>query len=270
MSTSTLSAHSPKFASKLVTKAALDALPEPVALGTRHKPIPHGVLVGEILEEVERRDYLAVREQYALAADNQALFGVLDLKPKNAMVSSDRGVSFGFRTSTNSTLSLQGVAGTRVFVCDNLALSGSMITFKNKSTTRLDLGAVLASGFDKFMQHEAILEVQIARLTETSISDGEAKQRIFDVFNAKVVPVRLFDDVSRFYFHPGDDMTDVQPRSLWGLHNAFTRAMRDLTPVRLFNASAALGKAFELGGVVEAESVSVVVPESITLDEAAD
>jgi hypothetical protein len=79
---------------------------------------------------------------------------------------------------------------------------------------------------------------------------------IFDVFHAHIVPVRLFHDVSRFYFHPTDDQPDCQPRTQWGLHNAFTRAMRDLTPLRQFGATQGLGRAFGLtadeGPVLEA------------------
>jgi hypothetical protein len=39
-------------------------------------------------------------------------------------------------------------------------------------------------------------------------------------------------------------MTDCQPRTAWGLHNAFTRAMKDLVPTSAFNRSVALGRAF--------------------------
>jgi len=63
------------------------------------------------------------------------------------------------------------------------------------------------------------------------------------VFAARLVPVRLFDDVERFYFRRRRD-AGLPTRSLWGLHNAFTRAMKDLSPVRGFRANVALGNAF--------------------------
>ena len=44
---------------------------------------------------------------------------------------------------------------------------------------------------------------------------------------------------------------DCQPRTEWGLHNAFTRAMRDLTPLRQFGATQGLGRAFGLSGSEE-------------------
>lgn len=239
---STLSAHSPKFNSKLVTLDALRMLPEPQALGIRHKPVPHHVLIDTIHKEMELRDMTIVRDQYALSYKGDVIFGVMDLKSPGI----DRGTSFGFRSSVNQLLAIKAVAGTRVFVCDNLALSGDTIAFQRKSTTGLDLPQVVAAGFDRFVEQSQILNLQIEVLSLTGISDIEAKTKIFDVFNAGILPVRLFHDVNRFYFAPTEATPDTQPRTLWGLHNAMTRAAKDLVPVSLFRASVALGKAFHI------------------------
>jgi hypothetical protein len=241
----TLIAHSPKFNSKLVTLDALRGLPAPLALGRMHKPVAHATLVDAIRGEADSRGYLVKREQLALAANNAALFGVMDLVPKDDQVNlvgnQERGLSFGFRNATDQSMGIYAVAGARVFVCDNLALSGSMFALKRKNTTGLDLGDAMAGGFDKFLQHAVALDISIARLQATILGDGAAKAVIFDIFSARVMPSRLFDDVDRFYFHPTDEQTDCQPRSLWGIHNACTRAMKDLSPVRGFNANVALG-----------------------------
>jgi len=259
MSTSTLVAHSPKFNSKLVNIDALRALPEPQALGARHKPVPHAALVDAIHNEIALRGYEVKREQLALGKDGAALFGVIDLQPSTALaVRDDRGQSFGFRNATDQSMSIQAVAGSRVFVCDNLALSGSMFAMKRKNSTRLDLSDAVATGFDKFAIHIQTLEVQIERLSGTKLSDARAKIVAYDVFASGIVPIRLFDDVARNYFQPKDDWTDVTPRTLFGLHNAFTRAIRDLNPTREFSVSVALGKRFGMTAddIVDGEVIS--------------
>jgi len=242
VSQSTLVAHSPKFNAKLVTLDALRMLPEPQALGTRHKPVPHAVLIDTIHNEMDKREMTILREQFALSHLGKAIFGVMDLKSTQT----DRTTSFGFRSSIDQLLAIKAVAGTRVFVCDNLALSGDTIAFQRKSTTGLDLPSVVAAGFDRFVEQSQILNLQIEVLSLTTISDIQAKTKVFDIFNTGILPVRLFHDVNRFYFKPTDEQTDCQPRTLWGLHNAMTRAARDLTPVRLFRASVELGRAFDL------------------------
>lgn len=247
-----LMTHNPKFDSRLIPQTALAALPEPAALGRLHKPVPHGVLVDAILSEADRRGYDVARQQLAVSKTNAALFGILDLVPRDgvhqlaATTPAQRGITFGFRNATDQQFGIKAVAGTRVFVCDNLALSGDLIAISRKNTTRLDLGDAIALGFDRFAAHVSALEIQVARLEATTIEDGQAKRIVYDLFAARILPIRLFDDVNRFYFSPTADTPDTAPRSLWGLHNACTRALRDLSPIRGFTASAALGKAFDL------------------------
>ena len=244
-----IAGHNPKFDSKLTTLEALRQLPAPQPLGVRHQPVPHAVLVDALLGEVERRGYTTHRTQLALGANGAALFGIFDLVPTQTgllVPDHERILSLGFRNATDQSLSIQGVAGAHVMVCDNLTLSGETFAFKRKNTTGLDLGDAIATGFDRFLQHARTLELQITRLSGTTLVDGRAKQIIFDVFDAHIVPVRLFNDVSRFYFHSTDDQPDCQPRTQWGLHNACTRAMRDLTPQRQFGATQGLGRAFGL------------------------
>jgi hypothetical protein len=81
-------------------------------------------------------------------------------------------------------------------------------------------------------------------LSTTPITDGEARARAFQIFADHVVPGHLLDAVNTFYFQPAEDAIDCQPRTLWSLHNAFTRAMRTLTPTRLFTATMTLATYF--------------------------
>lgn len=241
--------------SALTSFDGLRHLPEPVSLGKNHKPIPHTVLVEAIHQEIDRRGYTVQREQLALGKKGAALFGVIDIQPTVPVIDvtggqltipEGRGMSFGFRNSTDRSMAIRGVAGQRVFVCDNLSMSGDLFAISRKNTTGLDLGDAVARGFDKFLAHIGALNFEVARLESVYLTDNEAKCVIFDVFAAGIVPIRLFDDVERFYFRPTDEQTDCQPRNLWGVHNSFTRAVQDLTPTRLFSASVALGKQFQL------------------------
>ena len=235
--------------SALVSLQQLKALPIPISLGAQHNPVPHHLLIETLRVEAEERGYSVEREQYALGMNGSALFGIMDLMPAGVTANEaheERGLSLGFRNSTNATLAIKVVAGTRVFVCDNLALSGDLIAVLRRNTKGLDLGEALKAGFDKFLQHATSLDLQIMRLQATAITDLEAKARVFDIFAAKVVPVHLFDDVELHYFRPED--TDCQPRTAWGLHNAFTRAMKKLVPTSAFNANVALGRAFGMVG----------------------
>ena len=41
-------------------------------------------------------------------------------------------------------------------------------------------------------------------------------------------------------------MADIVPGTLWGLHNAFTRAVKQMAPAPAFDATTQLGKFFGL------------------------
>jgi hypothetical protein len=241
----------------------LEALPEPKKLGSVHNPIPHALLVRALRVEAQERGYDVSREQFALGMEGSALFGVMDLMPAGVVDVTDRGMSLGFRNSTNATLAIKVVAGTRVFVCDNLALSGDLIAVLRRNTLNLDLEEALKVGFEKFLQHASALDIHVARLQAAAITDMAAKAKVFDIFAARIVPVHLFDDVEAAYFRPTDEMLDCQPRTEWGLHNAFTRAIKKLSAPRGFAANVALARAFRMTAEEVSESPAAVTGEVV-------
>jgi hypothetical protein len=247
---STLIAHSPKFQSQLVNLEQLRQVPPPQSLGRNHKPVPHALLVDSIHTEIANRGLTIEREQYALGRKGAALFGVIDLvRYDNDSWAADhvrdgRGLALGFRNATDQSMAIRGVAGSHVFVCDNLALSGETFAFQHKNSRYLDLACAVATGFDRFMQQSRAFDIEVSRLQARELTDMCAKALIYDVFAAGIAPLHLFDDVNRFYFQPDADATDCQPRTAWGVHNAFTRAFRELSPTRLLGASSALSKQF--------------------------
>jgi hypothetical protein len=233
--------------SALVTDAALNELPAPLPRGSFHQPVPHGVLVRSIKDAALAHGYVVKRQQLALGRSGHRLFGVLDLvAPPSVTRPEDRGLAIGFRNSTDESLGIRMVAGVRVFVCDNLALSGDLIALKRRNTTGLEIETAVLEGFERYLLYASSLERQIEELQETPLSNLEAKARIVDIFTAKLLPLRLFRYVTRYYFNPDEGMTDCQPYTRWGLLNAFTRAVKRLPPTRAFEANIALGHAFGL------------------------
>lgn len=249
---STLMTMNSRFASKLVSLATLQALAEPPSLGPHHRPIPHHRLIEGLEREVARRGYAVQRRQLALSEKGTALFGVYDLVRAQTNLldykQAERVMSMGIRNAVDQSLAAYLVAGTHVTVCDNLSMMGSICAMRRKNTIGLQLGPVITAGFDKFLQHSNVLDLQITRMADTKISDADARQFIYRVFAIEeLLPSRLLADVHSFYFKPTAEMTDCQDRTMWGLHNAFTRAMRELTPMRVFGATIDIGKAFGMG-----------------------
>jgi hypothetical protein len=166
---STLVAHSPKFKCEVVTREQLATFPTPAATST-WRPVHHAELVNVLIDQLDRRGLRPVREQYAVGKGGLALFGAIDLV--NGHGNANRGMALGLRHSNDKALAVQLVGGGRVFVCDNLSLSGEKIAL-HKHSRRLHVPAWIREGLDRFLK--AYERFEASATPRHAISDGDAK-----------------------------------------------------------------------------------------------
>jgi hypothetical protein len=240
-----------------VTRTDLARMAAMTPAGTStFKPVPHFELVETMSNLLARRGATIVKEELAVSANRQQIFGVFNFE--NGIHLPGIGRAMGFHAANDKTLAIQIVAGVRIFICDNLALSGSAIVLKRKHTRALDLASQINLGLDRFEEGREIFEQSIERLQIRAITDGKAKESIFDLVYSGVVGSSLFSDISRNYFQAEKlGLEDCAPRTAWGLHNSCTRAVKALSPASQYRTTEDLGKYFGLGTVIDAEAVEV-------------
>lgn len=107
----------------VVTRAELEGIEAPEGTET-WKPVKHATLVSALTEAITNHQRYIVKEEFAIQRDGKVLFGVMDLKWGETI---EYRAALGLRTSNDKTMSIQMVAGARVFVCDNLVFSGDSI-----------------------------------------------------------------------------------------------------------------------------------------------
>lgn len=243
METATLVAHNPKFASQIVTREALAQFQPPVGSST-WRPVAHAELVGALLDQCARYNLEITREQYAVGKSGLALFGALDIASDRYP---GRAMALGFRHSNDKALAVQVVAGARVFVCDNLALSGEKIALR-KHSRGLHLMSLLREALNRWVGATRRFNDSIVNAEARVLSDDEAKVKLFDLRYEGVLPVSIFDEAAVNYFRADKlGYEDSAPRTAWGLHNACTRAVKALAPASQFRTLTGLGQAFGLG-----------------------
>jgi hypothetical protein len=240
---STLVVHNPRFRAQVVQPEAL-ALYQPPAATSTWRPVAHAELRQVLLEQVAAKGLDLVREQYAVSANGLALFGTMDLR--GPFGNADRSMALGFRHGNDKELPITLSAGTRVFVCDNLALSGTRVVLR-KHTAGLNLSHSISDGLDRFLATTVKLEQSITVLESTDLTDDQAKVRLFDLHYSGLLSSSLYRQAASNYFR-ADAMgyADCSPRSLWGLHNATTRAAQALGPSTIQDLLVGLGRAFGL------------------------
>lgn len=212
------------------------------------RPIPHGVLVNTLGEVLSSRGLTVRKESYAVQREGDVLFGVLDL---NWGETAEYYAAIGLRTSNDKSFCLQIAIGLRVFVCDNLAFHGDLIALKRKHTAKLDLLDEITKAVRRYEIGYGQYQKHIEALQHHVWSPREARERIYEAFARKIVPVRLFHDIALPY------LERVEPCTPWETLNVFTNVMKKLKPSVQFDATVRLGRLFASPPCIMAPAIAV-------------
>jgi Domain of unknown function (DUF932) len=232
---------------KYITRDQLQFLSTPAPTKT-WLPVPHYDLVTALSDELGRRGITITREEYAVGGFESArLFGTMDLCVPD-VEDEFIGTSLGIRTANDRTMQMQVVAAARVFVCDNMSFSGSSgaVFLKKRHTSGLNLGEALPPAIEMYLDKSGAWRADIDRMREFSLTDGRAKELIYDAFMGRkeVLPLRLLDDVHTLYFDDEIQREKFEDRTLWSLNNAFTEAVKTLKAVPQQRRGTDIGRYF--------------------------
>jgi hypothetical protein len=231
--TATLTAHR---GATLVSRDEL-AQYEPPAPEGRWKPVKHALIVDLMHEELERRDIRVAKEEYAIQREGHYLFAALTT---NWLDTGETAAAIAFRHSNDKSEAMKMYAGVRVFICDNMALSGDELILNRQHTTRLNVAAELTKAFDKYKDGALVLQRNIGDLKGGPLSLGDAQRKLFDVCYRRMLPSRMLIPVTDGYLSH-EDRTD------WGLLNALTLHAKHLAPGPNMRAHTRIGRYFGLG-----------------------
>jgi hypothetical protein len=237
------------------TREELATIPTPAGTDT-WKPVPHYDLVSSLIDDLGSRGIAVTREQYAtVGRDGARRFGVMDLRI-DGLDTADLSTSLGLRGANDKTMAIQVIAAARVFVCDNLAFSGSdgAVVLRKKHTSRLDMAQVVPPAIESYLEKAGAFRLDIERMKDFALTDERAKGFIYDAFTRHnaVLPVRLLPHVHRLYFDDEEQRAKFEDRSLWSLNNSFTEAVKRLREVPQQRCGIAIGRYF--GRVLHAGS----------------
>lgn len=241
-----------------VTLATLERMPDPVAMGGRHRPYRYDEIVQTLIESVNDRGYEIVKHEMALSRGDKMLLGAMQLRHEDAIEGRSIGdtglrsdMALGYRGSYAQLSALKCVAGETVFMCSNLIMAAEMFIVARKFTTRMKIKDAISDGLDAFGVQHHQLEEKIKDLSESGIDDSYAKEFIFDSITKKGLPMTLARDVAQWYFGeeyggPEKLPEDTEPRTQFGLHNAYTRSLRSYSAQARFDHTKSVGKLFGL------------------------
>lgn len=212
------------------------------------RPVSHVELIETIKEGLSERGFVVEREDYAIGNEGQRLFGTMDLHGEGSTdLITD---ALGLRHDNVKRMAQQIIAGKRIFVCDNMAFSGDVTILKQKHTWGYNLRELIQRGLDSWQRKRVNMAQSIERMQNTPINDTTAQAILGKALYDGVTTFQVFKVAYDLYFEKAvrqpELYPDCAPRSAWGLHNAYTRAIKLSTINVQFETNIELGKLFNL------------------------
>lgn len=246
---------------RLATLEQIEALPAPPSLGRYHKPVHHAEFIYALLGQLQERGIAIGKQAFAIGGTrtwegdditpamtlrDTGVFAYLDVTIPG--IDADPDYSFGLAARSDNAMrvALRIAAGLRVFACDNLAVSGTDIVLCRRHTLHLDLQRGISEGLDRYIVECGATKQDTDRLKSTHVSDRDAESVLYRIFAKKRLPLRLLPEAHANFFELpfGDnvndaEVSDVAPRTLWGVANALTRTIRgEPLPIQLRHSQA--------------------------------
>lgn len=210
--------------SQLVSMDELRACHTPQPVGRWH-PVSHVRVLESVKESLGEGGYSVASEKLAITKEGARFFGTLDL---TAPLVPGVTLAVGVRNSVDKTFPLGFCAGSRVFVCDNLAFSAELMvrrkhTLNGAVNFRTGIAQAVFS-LGTFVQAE---EKRIKLMQNMELRSEQADSLILQSYERDIIGARDLPKVIKEWREPS--FVDFQPRTVWSLFNAYTTALRERT-----------------------------------------
>jgi hypothetical protein len=210
-----------------VTREELLAVSTPPATASWF-PLPHIDLLTEVEEQLTGSGFEVESSTHALSHGDARYFGVIQVRLPGTQAT-DYGWIVGLRNSHDKTYPAGLVAGTRVFVCDNLAFTGEVqLTRKHTRHAARDLRHLTARAVGKLGDRFELLDRRVTAYREDKMPSGAAHDLIVRAVDCKVITTSQIPNVLREWRKPRFE--EFRPRTAWSLFNAFTEVLKHSNP----------------------------------------
>jgi hypothetical protein len=218
------------------------AVPSPEFTDSWH-PISHGEVVTALKAACDTHGIGIRSEEYSLSANGAKMFGVWELD----LLLNGTHYSLGLRNAIDKSLGVGVTAGTKVLVCDNLCFSGDYIKFR-KHTSGLDADELQTIAHDAvggaIIEMEKLYDWQNG-LHEIYVPKNDHEAMVYDMV---VEGVFSGGKINRFLqcleeeraIRKGGALDGAT--SLYNMHGAATRLMRDQSLIQVAKATPKLNQ----------------------------
>jgi len=206
-----------------ITREDLVKVPTPAATET-WQPIPHFTLVEQVEKALTQVNMHVVEEAYGLTKSGARMFGLLQVA--NGVKTEDYGYMLGLRNSHDKSFPAKLGVGSRVFVCDNLALSAEIeIARKHTLNIMRDLPILTLNAISRLAAHYNRQGDRIEAYKRAELDDVHANDLMIRCLEAGVFPKTRIDDVIKEWRTPRHPEFAVAS-NVWRFFNSVTEILK--------------------------------------------
>lgn len=189
------------------------------------KPISHNHVLDTAITALTEAGYSVNKLKLGVSHQGNRFFGTLDLA---APLVPGVSIAVGLRNSVDKSFPMGFAAGSRVFVCDNLAFSADLIVRRKHTVNGQGLfSRDIATAVTSLASFRAAEAGRIEALQNRILSDAEAESLMLRAcIQRGIVTQNQLAPIYREYHEPRH--ADFRPRTAWSLLNAMTEILRDL------------------------------------------
>ena len=186
-------------------------------------PVAHEEYVRQIEAALPNYGLSIIQESHALTHDSSRYFGLLQVQ--NGCSNPDYTWVLGLRNSHDKSLTAGLVAGSQVFVCDNLAFSGEVsISRKHTTFVMRDLPGLVDNALTRLLGLFRFQDRRVERYKSVHLGDADAHDLTVKALDSGVVCASRIPDLLREWRTPKHDA--FQPRTVWSWFNATTEVLK--------------------------------------------
>jgi hypothetical protein len=196
------------------------------------KPFHHRQVIESIRSALNMVGLNIVSSEYALANSGNRMFGVFDLDSGT----DELGWSMGFRNALDKSFAITIIAGSRVFLCSNLAFDGEAIEMRRhtKGLTLDELEFLAFRAIKTLVRRLTSFQDWHLGLKQYELSETDAKVLLVDMISNNIFPASKLPRFHDLYFGGAYDNT------LYGCHESATEVLKDTNLLTLPKKNKAL------------------------------
>jgi len=189
-----------------------------------YTPLPHESFINRLKKQLSVEKIEVSQEKYALGKDGARMFGLMELAMPTCPTLGFSNI-LGVRNSHDKKFPAGFVIGSQVFVCDNLAFSGSIKVVRRHTKNLLaDLAGSICSAVEKLATSFNVQGEKFEAYKAKSLSRDRAAGLILEMAREGVINKTDILNVDNEFRKPSHE--EFEGETGWSFFNATTEILK--------------------------------------------